>query len=98
MQHRGLFRSLLLTVAAVTLATLLPLSMAAGSAYVGGFVGFHLVGVPTGLHCGLAVLPAVIAGGCLGLIAAMVGLVTGAGLATGLIEQFVLNNHDDEEF
>jgi hypothetical protein len=73
------------------------LSTTVGGAWAGAYVGFHLVGVPTGPHCGLAVLPAVFLGGCLGAFAGMVGLALGQGLAIGLIERFWLSEQLHEE-
>jgi hypothetical protein len=62
-------------VVAITLAVLSVPGLAVAGAWAGAYAGFHRVGVPSGPHCGLAVLPALfggaIPGGLIGLLLAL---------------------------
>jgi hypothetical protein len=69
----------------VIAATGMMVLMPAGGAAVGSYLGFHAVGVPSGPHCGLAVLPALMTGGIGGFIGFFSGLIPAAVLAAGII-------------
>ncbi len=67
----------------------------------GGWIGFHLVGVPSGPHCGLAIIPALVFGGCFGgLLGLALGFIAGVGWVM-LSESWLpspLGEEDEEGF
>lgn len=68
-------------IVTIVLAIGTPLLFAIAGAGAGGYVGFHLVGVPSGPHCGLAVLPALLLGGIPGIF---LGLAAGISIGSFL--------------
>jgi hypothetical protein len=73
------------TVIATGLGCIAPTLMASLGAWLGASAGFHVVGLPSGEHCGLAVLPAVAAGGLGGILGFAGGLILGVFLAGMLL-------------
>jgi hypothetical protein len=68
-------------IVTVVLAIGTTLLFAIAGAAAGGYVGFHLIGVPSGPHCGLGVLPAIFLGGLPGIF---LGLVAGTSIGSFL--------------
>ena len=80
-------------VAFVTLA-----SIATMGALAGGKLGFYLVGVPAVAgQCGLAALPAIVAGLVCGFLGLLAGLAIGTGFSLALFGLLMPIDEDDDD-
>lgn len=78
------------TLAVFVLAVASPVILGVAGAGAGGYVGFPLVGVPSGPHCGYAVFPALFLGGVPGsLLGLWLGIGLGLALGTALLDLLV---------